>query len=296
MKPRIGPITFQAGQTIISEGEPGKEMFIVEEGQVEVYRKAGDEDKRIGVLEHGDFFGEMSIIDDLPRAASARALTGCRVLAIDASTFDRMLRQFPDVAIRMLRKMSSRLRELEAFVESNAPQAKPAFKVRKTAEQSGSIPAVPLPPPPAAPAPPPVPALAPVPAPAPAAAPAPAPVAAAPAAAAAPAVPKSYRLVVFDTGAALPLREGTDIRVGRFDSATGVHPDVDLTEADRYKTTSRRHAKFVRDEGRLMVMDEIGSSNGTFVNGQRVEGGQAIEVKDGDWIQFGGVKTILQSG
>lgn len=92
------------------------------------------------------------------------------------------------------------------------------------------------------------------------------------------------------------LPEGADIRVGRFDSVTGTSPEIDLTEADVYKTTSRRHAKFVNDGGRLIVKEEIGTANGTFVNGKRIATGTEVELNEGDWIQFGGVKTFLKAG
>jgi pSer/pThr/pTyr-binding forkhead associated (FHA) protein len=100
--------------------------------------------------------------------------------------------------------------------------------------------------------------------------------------------------VLFESGTDLPLPNKSDIRVGRFDSVTNTSPDIDLTEVDSHKTTSRRHAKLMVEDGRVYVFEEIGTSNGTFVNGLRVSTGVKVEVKDGDWVQFGGVKTILR--
>lgn len=250
-----GAVLFAAGETIFQEGEPGRQMFIVEEGQVEIFRSAAGGPKKVGTLGPGDFFGEMAIIDDLPRAASARARSECRLLGIDHATFDRMLRQYPEVAIRMLRKMSARLRELEAVEE--AREARP--EVRVLSQQN-------LPP-----------------------------VEAAPAAAPAEAAPSGARLVLFDTGGSLPIPDQHDIRVGRLDTVTGTRPEIDLSDIDTYKTTSRKHAKLVRENDRFFVVEEIGTANGTFVNGHRISTGAPLEVKDGDWIQFGSVKTILRT-
>ena len=308
-----GSISFKPGQTIITEGAPGKEMFIVEEGKVEIFRQIGSEEKRVNVLDIGDFFGEMSIIDDLPRGASARALTECRLLAVDHTTFDQMLRRYPDVAIRMLRTMSARVRELQAALEEKDAEQGP--KVRKGASMvTAAVPPAAVPESPKResrkPSPTPAPLRAQVP---PVSAPSPPlseavggivaaqpealdPAPPQPSASDSGRTPGAWRLVLFDTGAVIELPDIPDIRVGRFDTVSGVSPEVDLTEADVYKTTSRRHAKFVRASGRLFVREEIGTANGTFVNGTKIGSGAEIELNVGDWIQFGGVKTILKAG
>lgn len=360
MKAKDPSLPFKAGQKILSEGDPGKEMFIVEQGQVEIFRTADGEERRIGLLEQGDFFGEMSVIDDLPRGASARAATDCRVLAVDHATFDHMLREFPEVGIRMLRKISARVRELEAALEAKVA---PAVRVKKTSAEGPAVRAAPAPDPPpfsalperraaaaaAQAAQPPEPQAPPAasvrqplpPPPAPAASvrqPLPPPPAASvrqplppqppPAASvhqplpqqmpssatadmpsrvvqmppvpgpgmapASPALPGTWKLVMLDTGANFTLPEKPEIRIGRFDQVTGIHPDIDLAEADSYKTTSRRHAKLVREGDRIFVCEEIGTANGTYVNGKRIGTGVNVPVADGDWIQFGGVKTILR--
>ncbi len=62
-------------------------------------------------LEKGDFFGEMALLEALPRTADAIALTEVHVVAINGSRFDEMLRKNPEVAVRIIRKYSKRLRE-----------------------------------------------------------------------------------------------------------------------------------------------------------------------------------------
>lgn len=255
MRPK-GSISFGAGQTIISEGDPGKEMYIVEEGRVELYRKGAATERKIAVLDSGDFFGEMSVIDDLPRGASARALTDCTLLAVDHATFDQMIRSYPEVAIRMLRKMSARIRELEADLEARMPASE---TLMRASAEGGK---------------------APEPAPEPESKPEPKP---------------SRFFVVLDSGASFEVPDKPDIRIGRFDSVTNVKPDIDLSEADTGKTTSRRHAKLVREDGRLFVCEEIGTANGTFVNGVRIGTGVNVPLNEGDELRFGGVNAVLKS-
>jgi hypothetical protein len=105
------------GEYIFREGELGTEMYIVHEGQVEILNRVGEEEKLLAVLEKGDFFGEMALLEDQPRAASARALTAARLLQINGSTFDQMLRDNPEIAVRMMRKLSRRLRETDDLLK-----------------------------------------------------------------------------------------------------------------------------------------------------------------------------------
>ncbi|HEX9944345.1 MAG TPA: cyclic nucleotide-binding domain-containing protein [Thermoanaerobaculia bacterium] len=108
----------KAGEYVFREGELGTEMYIINEGKVEILNQVGDEEQLLAVLEKGDFFGEMSVLEDLPRAASARALTDVRLLQINGSTFDQLLQGNPEIAVRMMRKLSRRLRETDEMLKS----------------------------------------------------------------------------------------------------------------------------------------------------------------------------------
>ena len=261
MTSKSGHLEVKKGDTIIREGEPGKEMFVIEEGEVEILKGAPGSERRLGVLSQGDFFGEMSIIDDLPRGATARALTDCHLLAIDHSTFDLMLRQYPEVAIRMLRRMSARMREAERRADLAGVAAPPGSPELPPSSAEGSSRG-----------------------------------SASSGADSASVEAKGWKLFAFESGVIVVLQDRPEIRIGRFDSVTGTRPDVDLTDLDTHRTTSRRHARIVREEGRVFVSEEIGTANGTFVNGNRIGAGVRVEVKDGDWLQFGDVKTIFKAG
>jgi CRP-like cAMP-binding protein len=111
-------LELKAGDYVFREGELGTEMYIINEGKVEILNQVGDEEQVLAVLEKGDFFGEMSVLEDLPRAASARAATDIRLLQINGSTFDQLLRGNPEIAVRMMRKLSRRLRETDDLLRS----------------------------------------------------------------------------------------------------------------------------------------------------------------------------------
>jgi CRP-like cAMP-binding protein len=123
-------IDCKAGDFIFREEDLGTEMYIIQHGQVEVLkRQANGEERQLAILSQGDFFGEMSILEDLPRTASVRALEDCKLVQINGSTFDQMLRKNAEIAVRMMRKLSRRLRETDAMLrnvlgaeESQAPE------------------------------------------------------------------------------------------------------------------------------------------------------------------------------
>jgi pSer/pThr/pTyr-binding forkhead associated (FHA) protein len=74
----------------------------------------------------------------------------------------------------------------------------------------------------------------------------------------------------------------TDALIGRFDSVTGMSPEVDLTREDASRNISRRHARIVYKEGQFFVAEEIGTMNGTFLNGRKIPTGVLTPIQDGD--------------
>ena len=67
-------VGFAAGQEVFREGEPGAEMYIIEDGEVEIVKQHGATEKRLSRLGPGDFFGEMALLEDRPRSAGAREI------------------------------------------------------------------------------------------------------------------------------------------------------------------------------------------------------------------------------
>jgi CRP-like cAMP-binding protein len=105
------------GDIIFSEGEIGTDMFILQSGTVELIKTIAGDTKVLATLEKGDFFGEMSVLEDLPRTATARARTDVEVVRINGATFDTMLKSNTEIAVRMMRKLSRRVREVTAMLE-----------------------------------------------------------------------------------------------------------------------------------------------------------------------------------
>jgi len=119
------------GEFVFREGDLGTDMYIIHEGKVEILSGTGSSEQLLSVLEKGDFFGEMSILEDLPRAASARAVTPVKVLQINGSTFDQMLRGNPEIAVRMMRKLARRLRETDDLLRSSTFSREEAAQVSR---------------------------------------------------------------------------------------------------------------------------------------------------------------------
>ncbi|KAI4280928.1 MAG: hypothetical protein L6R38_004063 [Xanthoria sp. 2 TBL-2021] len=81
---------FGDGQTIIQEGDKGEAFFMVEQGEAEVYKKDAGE-KAIKLYKKGDYFGELALLDDKPRAASVVAKGECKVATLGKDGFQRLL-------------------------------------------------------------------------------------------------------------------------------------------------------------------------------------------------------------
>lgn len=108
---------YAAGDLIFQQGELGTEMFIIQEGEVDIVKHINGESHALSHLEKGDFFGEMAVLESVPRTADAVAKTDVRALVINGARFDEMLRKNPEVAVRIIRKYSKRLREANTLLE-----------------------------------------------------------------------------------------------------------------------------------------------------------------------------------
>jgi CRP-like cAMP-binding protein len=110
-------LSFRKGELIFSEGELGNEMFIIQSGKVRIFKNIDGFDQTLTVLEKGDFFGEMSILEGMPRSASAEAEEDCDLIKINSANFVAMIKSNIEIAIRIMRKLSLRLREANVQIE-----------------------------------------------------------------------------------------------------------------------------------------------------------------------------------
>src|SRR5262245_58057023 len=101
------------GDTVYKAGDTGKDMFIIQEGKIEIQLPKAAETIKPTVLGPGDFFGELSVFEDQRRDTTAKGLTPYRLLRIDKTTLDQLVQENPEIAVRMLYRLASRLREHE---------------------------------------------------------------------------------------------------------------------------------------------------------------------------------------
>jgi len=231
---------FAAGDTIFTQGDLGTDMFIIQEGEVNIVKHIAGESHILSTLEKGDFFGEMAVLESVPRTADAVALTDVRVVVINGARFDEMLRKNPEVAVRIIRKYSKRLREANALLERLVGKEVDVDHSALDATQMAQ-----------------------------------------------PEKTTRHRLVDVATGTAFFFSSGDETTIGRADPVTGILPDIDLTSVDVNRSVSRRHAKIIRSGSEYMVLEEVGTVNGTYVNDQRIPTGTPVTMHNGDLVKIG---------
>ncbi len=110
---------FSAGDVIFRENEEGNEMFVIVEGQVEIRKATGpSSSKTLTVLDKGDMFGEMAIIEKMPRSATAVAVHPTRLLVLNEKLYESTMGSNPDFARKMNRILSERIRRANAIIQN----------------------------------------------------------------------------------------------------------------------------------------------------------------------------------
>ena len=104
--------TYQDGDVIVREGEERREMYVIGRGEVVVTKTIEGREVEIARLTRGDFFGEMSLLESLPRYATVRSVGETRVLVIEPGYLLLKIRRNPTFAFEMLQHMSRRLRQI----------------------------------------------------------------------------------------------------------------------------------------------------------------------------------------
>lgn len=266
-----------AGSFVFREGDVGSDMYIIEVGTLEVLRAARGGEP-IATLGAGDFFGEMAILEDQPRFASVRTTTAARLLRVDRAAFAGMLKDNFEIAVRIMRKLVARLRRTEeqlqaAHVELErmrrggalATPALPQASIGRETVKGDAPKSSPTPSRRVA-------AIDPN------------------------SLGKPIKLVHPDSGSEFALSTNKpELLIGRPDPVTGLLPEINLGPLDVQRSLSRRHAKVVNEGGILFLREEVGTTNGTFVNGERLQTGQARPLSPGDVLRFGSVELKVQA-
>jgi CRP-like cAMP-binding protein len=109
---------FPRGTVLFREGDEGREMYVINAGSVTITKRVGEVEKILSRLGAGEFLGEMAILNNRPRSANATCDADCRLLVIDAKTFETMIRANSEIAVRLIKKLSDRLAEADEQIEN----------------------------------------------------------------------------------------------------------------------------------------------------------------------------------
>lgn len=107
-----------AGTVLFKDGDTGKQMFVIQKGKIKISKQIGDQEKTLAILPAGEFFGEMAILNNEHRTATATVEEDCLVLVIDSKTFEAMIKGNSEIALRMIKKLAQRLKEADDQIEN----------------------------------------------------------------------------------------------------------------------------------------------------------------------------------
>lgn len=131
--------TFKRGEVIFHKGDSGSTLFMIVLGQVKILLPSDSgEEALLAVLDAGDFFGELSLIDEQPRSATVVATEQTETLVLHRDDFLNFLSTNPGLAIDMLRVLAQRLRETDEFIEDAIFLDVPGRLAKKLLELAGT--------------------------------------------------------------------------------------------------------------------------------------------------------------
>jgi CRP-like cAMP-binding protein len=100
---------FQPGEMIFCEFEPGDTFYLIQAGRVKLVKNTGEFERTLDVLQPSEMFGEMAILENSPRSATAIALDEVTVLELNAQNFEMLMLGNPQIALKLLRIFSKRI-------------------------------------------------------------------------------------------------------------------------------------------------------------------------------------------
>ena len=131
-----------AGSVIFSQGGEGDKMYVIERGSVEIRRTVDDWTHLLAVLTPGDFFGEMAIVSQRPRLATAVVKEDARLLVIEEATLSSMLRDRVEIAARIIKGLVARLEQANRKLEILLMYTEPRMDMEDSAapERAATVP------------------------------------------------------------------------------------------------------------------------------------------------------------
>jgi CRP-like cAMP-binding protein len=131
---------FRAGDVLFREGERGEVMYVIQSGLVQLLKRVGDEERPLATLGRGEFLGEMAILNEKPRTATAVVLEDARCLVIDGKTLEAMITKSPEIAMRLIKKLAGRLDSADELIQILLlpdPKARVMLGIKRHAEAFG---------------------------------------------------------------------------------------------------------------------------------------------------------------
>jgi len=102
-------VHFHKGQLIFCEYEPGDTFYLIQKGQVKIVKIMGDVEKTIDILQPGEIFGEMAILEEAPRSATAIAMDEVKMLEFNRANFEILMKGNPQIALKLLKLFTKRI-------------------------------------------------------------------------------------------------------------------------------------------------------------------------------------------
>ena len=122
---RMEDLQISKGSPIFRQGDAGDEMFLIASGRVRLYLESEGQQKEVGLLGPGDFFGELSLLRDAPRSATAEAVEDTTLLPISRDVFGMLVQDDLDTVFLMMRNLGERL------ARTNVPIQTLLFRLRR---------------------------------------------------------------------------------------------------------------------------------------------------------------------
>ncbi len=130
------------GTILFRDGDLGATMYVLQSGRVRIFTEAAGETKTLAFLEAGDFFGEMAILNNKPRTASAEVVENATMLEIDGEMLEQMVRGNSEISLRLIKKLAHRLDNANALIDmmiQQDPKSRVILGLSREAEFHGEI-------------------------------------------------------------------------------------------------------------------------------------------------------------
>lgn len=116
-------LTFGEGDTLFSQGDSGDAAFIIVDGEADVMIDTPDGPLTVAHFKKNDIVGEIAILTDVPRTATVRASTKLETMVISKELFFRLVMEFPQIAVEIMRELAKRLEATNARLRTLSSHA-----------------------------------------------------------------------------------------------------------------------------------------------------------------------------